>query len=107
MVALPGQLFTNTQIPACIWLLTKDKSKRDGKRRRGGEVLFLDAPNVGHMLDRVLRAFTAEDIEKVAGTFHNCVGPVLVDTVWRQLKITSPKRPPPPLRWTTFFCSDS
>src|SRR6056297_3345541 len=63
MVALPGQLFTNTQIPACIWLLTKDKSARDGKRDRSGEVLFLDARDVGYMADRVLRAFTDEDRE--------------------------------------------
>ena len=70
MVALPGQLFTNTQIPACIWLLTKSKARRDGKRARHGEVLFLDARDVGYMADRVLRAFTAEDIDKVAGTFH-------------------------------------
>ena len=77
MVALPGQLFTNTQIPACIWFLTKDKTARqpasvggDAKRDRQGEVLFIDARDVGYMQDRVLRAFTAEDIDKIAGTFH-------------------------------------
>lgn len=70
MVALPGQLFTNTQIPACIWLLTKSKARRVSKRARRGEVLFLDARNIGYMADRVLRAFTPEDIDKVAGTFH-------------------------------------
>jgi len=71
MVALPGQLFTNTQIPACIWFLTKDKSGRDGKKRnRQDEVLFIDARNLGYMKDRVLRDFTAEDVRKVADTFH-------------------------------------
>ena len=73
MVALPGQLFTNTQIPACVWFLTKDKTgggARDGKRDRRGEVLFLDARDVGYMKDRVLRDFTAADIAKLAGTFH-------------------------------------
>jgi len=70
MVALPGQLFTNTQIPACIWFLTKDKTAREGKRDRQGEVLFLDARDVGYMKDRVLRDFTSDDIAKLAGTFH-------------------------------------
>ena len=74
MVALPGQLFTNTQIPACIWILTKHKSARDGLRARHGEVLFLDARDVGYMADRVLRAFTDEDREKIAGTFRNWRG---------------------------------
>ncbi|MCX2782832.1 SAM-dependent methyltransferase [Microbulbifer thermotolerans] len=74
MVALPGQLFTNTQIPACIWLLTKDKSNgmvRDRKKRdRRGQVLFIDARNLGYMKDRVLRDFSPEDIAKIADTFH-------------------------------------
>ena len=65
MVALPGQLFTNTQIPACIWLLTKTKQKRGrgaaAFRDRTGEVLFIDARELGYMVDRVLRAFTDED----------------------------------------------
>lgn len=74
MVALPGQLFTNTQIPACIWFLTKSKKARrvhDGfLRDRTGETLFIDARKLGFMKDRVLRDFTSEDIEKIAGTFH-------------------------------------
>ncbi|UWS28800.1 class I SAM-dependent DNA methyltransferase [Erwinia pyrifoliae] len=70
MVALPGQLFTNTQIPACIWLLTKNKSGGNGKAHRKGEVLFIDARQTGFMKDRVLRDFTTEDIAKIAATFH-------------------------------------
>ncbi len=70
MVALPGQLFTNTQIPACIWFLTRSKKERNGFRDRSGEVLFIDARNLGYMKDRVLRDFKKEDIEKIAGTFH-------------------------------------
>ena len=70
MVALPGQLFTNTQIPACIWFLTKNKTGGKGKMNRKGEVLFIDARRLGYMKDRVLRDFTAEDIAKIASTFH-------------------------------------
>lgn len=70
MVALPGQLFTNTQIPACIWFLTKDKSGGNGKAHRKGEVLFIDARQIGYMKDRVLRDFTREDIARIAETFH-------------------------------------
>ncbi|ELB2838151.1 type I restriction-modification system subunit M [Vibrio alginolyticus] len=75
MVALPGQLFTNTQIPACIWFLTNNKGERTDKagrklRSRKGEVLFVDARNLGYMKDRVLRDFTMDDIQKVADIFH-------------------------------------
>jgi type I restriction enzyme M protein len=70
MVALPGQLFTNTQIPACIWFLTRNKRARGTLADRSGKVLFVDARNLGYMKDRVLRDFKAEDIDKIAGTFH-------------------------------------
>ncbi|TCI02205.1 SAM-dependent DNA methyltransferase [Corallincola luteus] len=75
MVALPGQLFTNTQIPACIWFLTKNKKggtspTQKGKRDRRGETLFIDARNLGFMKDRVLRDFTNDDIGKIADIFH-------------------------------------
>ena len=76
MVALPGQLFTNTQIPACVWFLTRNKKKRTATskrklRARRGEVLFIDARNLGFMKDRVLRDFTQEDLDQVTDTFHN------------------------------------
>ncbi len=75
MVALPGQLFTNTQIPACIWFLTKNKKggtapAQKGKRDRRGETLFIDARNLGFMKYRVLRDFTNDDIAKIADVFH-------------------------------------
>jgi type I restriction enzyme M protein len=70
MVALPGQLFTNTQIPACIWFLTRTKAARNGWRDRKGETLFIDARNLGYMKDRVLRDFALEDVQKIADTFH-------------------------------------
>lgn len=75
MVALPGQLFTNTQIPACIWFLTKNKNASGrGKtafRDRRKEVLFIDARKLGAMIDRVLRAFSDDDISKIVSTFHH------------------------------------
>ena len=74
MVALPGQLFTNTQIPACIWFLTKDKANgfnMDKKKRdRRGQFLFIDARQLGYMKDRVLRDFEPKDIQKIADAFH-------------------------------------
>ncbi len=75
MVALPGQLFTNTQIPACIWFLTKNKQARTATsgrelRDRSGEVLFIDARNLGYMKDRVLRDFSPEDLGKISDTLH-------------------------------------
>jgi type I restriction enzyme M protein len=70
MVALPGQLFTNTQIPACIWFLTRSKAARNGWQERKGQTLFIDARNLGYMKDRVLRDFKPEDVAKVADTFH-------------------------------------
>lgn len=76
MVALPGQLFTNTQIPACIWFLTKNKNARTSAsgrklRKRQGEILFIDARNLGYMKDRVLRDFTPDDLTKLTDTYHN------------------------------------
>ncbi|MFC3146444.1 type I restriction-modification system subunit M [Piscinibacterium candidicorallinum] len=68
MVALPPQLFFNTQIPACLWFLAKDKAK-NGRDRRG-EVLFIDARKLGRMDTRVNRVLDEEDVEKIAATVH-------------------------------------
>ena len=68
MVALPPQLFFNTQIPACLWFLTKDKSKNG--RNRKGEFLFIDARKLGRMETRVNRTFDDADIEKIAQAVH-------------------------------------
>jgi type I restriction enzyme M protein len=70
MLALPSQLFTNTQIPACVWFLTKNKKARGHNRDRSGEVLFIDARQLGYMKDRVLRDFSVADLEKISGTFR-------------------------------------
>jgi len=69
MVALPGQLFYSTQIPVCLWFLTRNKN--DSKRRdRRKETLFIDARKLGTLIDRVHRELTDEDIAKIAGTYH-------------------------------------
>lgn len=68
MVALPPQLFFNTQIPACLWFLAKDKTK-NGRDRRG-EVLFIDARKLGRMEGRVFRVFDDEDIACIGDTVH-------------------------------------
>jgi len=71
MVALPSQLFRSTQIPACLWFLTKDKTSRGGKLAdRSGQMLFIDARNMGTMVDRTERVLTTEDIARIAGTYH-------------------------------------
>ena len=64
MVALPGQLFYSTPIPACLWFLAR------GRRRRG-EILFIDARKLGRMVDRTHRELTGEDIARIAGTYHS------------------------------------
>jgi len=70
MIALPGQLFYSTQIPACLWFLARNKNPGHGWRDRRGEVLFIDARKLGHMVDRTRREFLDEDISKITGTYH-------------------------------------
>src|SRR5690606_36667228 len=69
MVALPGQLFYSTQIPVCLWFLTKNK-KANGHRGRQSETLFIDARKLGTLETRVLRVLSEEDIAKIADTYH-------------------------------------
>ncbi len=69
IVALPKQLFYNTGIPACIWFISR-KRVGNGDRKRTGEILFIDASDVGYMEDRTHRAFSDDDIAKIAGTYH-------------------------------------
>ena len=70
MIALPGQLFYSTQIPACLWFLARNKNPGNGWRDRRDEFLFIDARKLGHMVDRTRREFSAEDITRIAATYH-------------------------------------
>lgn len=69
MVALPGQLFYSTQIPACLWFISRDKQNNRFRDRRG-QVLFIDARKMGTLIDRVHRELTEEDIQRIASTYH-------------------------------------
>jgi len=78
MVAMPGQLFYSTQIPVCLWFLTKSKSpspggrgaRGEGRRDRRKQTLFIDARKLGTLVDRVHRELTDADVEKITGTYH-------------------------------------
>ena len=65
IVNLPTKLFLNTQIPACLWFIRRDK------KQRRGEILFIDARNHGHLINRKNRDLSEEDINAIAGTYHN------------------------------------
>ncbi len=69
MIALPSQLFFNTMIPACLWFVSRDR-KNHKFRDRHGEVLFIDARNMGVMIDRRHRELTDEEVLKIASTYH-------------------------------------
>ena len=70
MIALPGQLFYSTQIPACLWFLARNKNPGNDLRDRRGEVLFIDARKLGHMVDRTRKEFSEDDIAKIAATYR-------------------------------------
>lgn len=64
IVNLPAKLFLNTQIPACLWFVTRNRTKR------AGEILFIDARNKGHLINRRTRELSEEDIQEIARTYH-------------------------------------
>jgi type I restriction enzyme M protein len=70
MVALPGQLFYSTQIPACLWFLARNKNPGKDLRDRRGQVLFIDARQMGVLVDRTRRELTDDEIKKIADTYH-------------------------------------
>jgi type I restriction enzyme M protein len=69
MVALPGQLFYSTQIPVCLWFLARNKGNGRFRDRRG-ETLFIDARQLGEMVDRTHRELSDADIARIAGAYH-------------------------------------
>jgi len=69
MIAMPGQLFYSTQIPVCLWFISRDKYNNRFRDRRG-EVLFIDARQMGEMADRTHRELSAHDIATIAKTYH-------------------------------------
>lgn len=85
MIAMPGQLFYSTQIPVCLWFLTRNKNvgaervqrslqldlrPAQSERDRRGETLFIDARKLGTLIDRIHRDLPPEDINEIAGTYH-------------------------------------
>ena len=69
MIALPGQLFYGTPIPACLWFISR--SKKNGKfRDRRTANPFQYARKMGYLADRTHRELTKEEIEKIASTYH-------------------------------------
>lgn len=65
IVNLPAKLFLNTQIPACLWFMNRNK------QHRKGEILFIDARNLGHLINRRTLELSYEDILLIANTYHN------------------------------------
>jgi type I restriction enzyme M protein len=76
MIALPGQLFYTTQIPVCLWFISKNKKAVDAsgdfakRRNRQGETLFIDAREMGSMVSRVTKELTNDDIAHISCTYH-------------------------------------
>lgn len=70
MVALPGQLFYSTQIPACLWFLARNKNPGKSLRDRRGQVLFIDARKMGVLMDRTRRELTDQEVQRIADTYH-------------------------------------
>lgn len=70
MVALPGQLFYSTQIPACLWFLARNKNPGNGWHDRRGQILFIDARKLGTLVDRTRRELSDADVQRIENTYH-------------------------------------
>lgn len=70
IVNILAKLFLNTQIPACLWFLSRNKAN-GGYRNRIDEILFIDARNEGYLINRRTRALSLEDVQKIAFTYHS------------------------------------
>ena len=71
IVNLPAKLFLNTQIPACLWFISNKRHGYNGDRNRANEILFIDAGEKGHMINRRTREFDDDDIADIAATYHS------------------------------------
>jgi len=69
VVNMPAKLFLNTQIPASLWFLSRNKTNRRE------EILFIDARNLGHLINRRTREFSGDDIASITDTYHNWRNP--------------------------------
>ena len=74
IVNLPAKLFLNTQIPAGLWFLRRNR-KNGNFRDRSNEILFIDARNLGFLINRRTRELSPEDILKITDTYHNWRNP--------------------------------
>ncbi len=74
IVNLPAKLFLNTQIPACLWFVSNKRHGCNGDRKRDDEILFIDAGDLGHLINRRTREFSDEDIARVSDTYHQWRG---------------------------------
>ncbi len=74
IVNLPGKLFLNTQIPASLWFLSRNRGNGQFRSRRD-EILFIDARNLGHLINRRTLEFGDADITRIAVTYHNWRSP--------------------------------
>jgi len=99
MVALPGQLFYSTQIPVCLWFLSKNKGAdaKRGFRDRKDKTLFIDARKMGTLIDRVHRELTEADLQKIVTTYH----------AWRGDKAIGSKLPAPSYSDVAGFCKSA
>lgn len=71
IVNLPAKLFLNTQIPAALWFMRRDRENSKQYRNRSQEILFIDARNLGHLINRRSKILSDEDIKTIANTYHN------------------------------------
>jgi type I restriction enzyme M protein len=102
MIALPGQLFYTTQIPVCLWFISKDKKGNDEKgllkrRDRQGETLFIDAREMGSMVDRTLKELTNDDIAQITETYH----------IWRGEELGIEKEQSKPYQDIAGYCKSA
>jgi type I restriction enzyme M protein len=70
IVNLPAKLFLNTQIPAGLWFMNRNRQGGGGFRDRRGEILFIDARNLGFLVNRRTRELSGDDIKRIADTYH-------------------------------------